>query len=486
MCKIEVIAYRCGCESARPFKRCQRAQDALADQQKKRFIDCFLSKRKRQSVFNKSYAKEGYCRDIERVFFPANSLCHGHEAQYDGTQSFPRTNPLLHPNRGDGLVFVETNPYDGSGKMIPGGPAPPQRAYNPQQHPILSSSTTASRICHIPADPRSTSSNDRTARSSRSRTRKVYSSDSDRDSQTRNRQVLKEAEKLERDRSRSRFSNSQSVEDIRRRCIVRSQEQQQQQSIPVPDIPNSSTENHRQPLQPSSYFTPLPLDPSIVPRPLNIIKKKAVPNLANAASEPAASSESTYSHGHASTTRTSPSSRGTQPSSSTSYNAGLPPPNTPPQRPLPPTPHQPPQSRARSSSRARAQPQPQPQAPAPQPAGSYSSWKQCCSSGNTQNHTCYHTTSNRNTVLNTITHGAATHPRVTRRNPEPVMSNRNGGGGGESSRSSSGTRPPYSYELSLSASTSRHGQPQRSRGAAGRDGGPIRPPPSRVRHDGIR
>lgn len=275
MCKTEAIVYRCGCTIGQPIKRCRQARDAFADNQRKRIFEWSSKKRKRQSVFAEHYTKEGYCRQLDRVLFPSSSLCPVHEGRYDGAQSFPRTNPLLRPNRDDGLVFVETNAYDGSGKMLPRQcvSSAPQPAYHPQStsHSYAAPNTRAPPPMAI---THPSSSSDRFSSSSsswsRTRTNKDSQSRRDREDETRTEKILKEAEKLSRDRgkkpSKSR-GHSKSAEDIRRRAIARSREQLQSREQAPPPV--SAVPSPYEEARPEQH----PFRASLVPAPLNLATK---------------------------------------------------------------------------------------------------------------------------------------------------------------------------------------------------------------------
>lgn len=412
MCNTEIVAYRCGCTIKQPIKRCQRAKESFADYQRKRFFDWSSKKRKRQSAFMEHYTKDGYCRDLDRHFFPSSSLCHSHQIQYDGAQSFPRINLLLHPDRDDGLIFVETNAYDGSGKMIPRHTVPraPQPTYHHHQIP---SSYSAPNTRAPPTVDTCSSSHERASSQSRTRAIKDSQNKRDREDEARTKNILKEAERLGRDRGKTSKprDNSKSVEDIRRRAIARSsreRSQHRQKAPPVPVIPNLYDDPR-----------PEPFRASLVPAPLNISRKTAaVPNTATATSFPPSSSSSSYYYDQrqVSNTNNTSSSRYTYPTSSTNYYDD--PVSHPPEPPRPNNPRV-----VEGSTRIPSE----------------------------------------DCVADAVTwYGAATHPRVARPSFENAVStNSSSGGGAGSGGRSTTTNPPHSHSYrdqgSRTSPSSRHG-----------------------------
>lgn len=390
MCKSEAVVHRCGCTKEQVIKRCRRAKDAFADHQRKRCFEWGFTKRKRQSVFAQHYTKDGYCRNIDKNYFPSSSLCHSHETRYDGAQTYSRTNPLLHSNRDDGLIFFETDAYDGSGKMVPRNyvPQAPQPTYHPHQKPATTHSSSSERTSRF-----------------KTKSKKDSQSRRDREAEAQNKRTLKDAERLNRERGNPKSQNSKSVENIRRRAIAKSREQQQQPP-PVPTIPSVHE---------------LWSHPSLVPEPLNIVKKPPrVPETAPVTVIPSSSSSSYYSTPRRRVPTTdATSSWDTYPTPSTSYYEFSPPP--------PPPPH-----------------------PRPRIVGSYPSSSQSQSFRSARDEHSHLVASKRITVLDAITRGAATHPRVARHHPESVSSSMDGG---ESSSSY------YYYDQGV---FSQHGRPGRS------------------------
>lgn len=445
MCKTEAVVHRCGCTIEQPIKRCRRAKDAFADHQRKRFFEWSAKKRKRQSAFSEHYTKDGYCRDLDRHFFPSSSLCHSHQIRYDGAQSFPRTNPRLHPDRDDGLIFVETNAYDRSGKMLPRHIVPrvPQPTYHPHQ---ISPSYSAPNTRAPPPIGTRSSSPERSSPQSRTRTKKDLQNKRDREDEARTKKILKEAERLDRDRGKTSKSRdiSKSVEDIRRRAIARSsreRSQHRQQAPPVPVIPNFYDDTR-----------PDPFRASLVPAPLNISKKTvAVPNTATATSFPPSSSSSYYyDQRQVSTTDTTSSSHYTYPTFSTSY-------------------YDP------------ASPPPEPPRPNPRVVEGFSYPPTQVRPSSARDNNAHHTSSTRtrapseDCVADAVTwYGAATHPRVARPTYENVSSSGAAGSGG-------GSTNPHSYRDE--GSSSRHGRSERERLRSGRTHttATAAPPPLRER-----
>lgn len=266
MCKIEVVVHRCGCEAEQPITRCPSAQDAFADHHRRRLFDWSPRKQRRQSAFDKHYTEDGYCRDLDNVFFPSSMICPSHEVQYDGAQFFPTTNPLLHVDRADGLIFVETNPYDGSGKMFHQNRVPrtPQPTYHPRQTKAASSRPTRApspTITHCFPKIGSSSKKEKGSRSRR-----------DRETKSRNEKTLRDAKRLDRERAKAKYENSRSVEDIRAHVLSRFREQQEQQLLlqqqqPLPPVPAI----------PRSYFEARAERCSLVPKPLKVVKSKTAP-----------------------------------------------------------------------------------------------------------------------------------------------------------------------------------------------------------------
>lgn len=407
MCRSEAVVHRCGCTEEQVTKRCRHAKNAFDEQQRKRYFDWGFMKRKRQSSFASDYTKDGYCRNVDKSYFPSSSLCHTHETRYDGTQTYSRTNPLLHANREDGLVFVEMDAYDGSGKMLPRNHVPqaPQPIYHPQQ--TLPRSTASSRGT---APTTYSYSSEHTSRS-RTKSKKDSQSRRDREAEAQNKRILKDAERLHRERGNSRFQNSKSVEDIRRRAITKSREKQwQQEPPPVPTIPNTH----------ESWSLHHSLIPeSLVPGPLNIVKTQRDPLPETAPLTAFPPSYPSYPTPRRRIHPTGPtSSRDTYPTPPTAYSNLSSPPPTPP--------------------RAR-----------PRIVGSHPS-AQDQSFGSAQDENAHLVASKRTTVLDTITRGAATHPRVARHHPDYVSRSRTRG---ESSSSSS----YYYYEQGASSQYGRSG-----------------------------